>query len=213
MYRFLLLLTCWLLAGGSILSAQSTSLLSVNPEFTLLLNEAATGDFGFGYTVSRRSPGYSFGLTVRRRHFSRKGSVFSFEYGLGVHRTTTRLDVNRTTGERADISLQTTDLSLPLRLFFDGFKPYKGLFRSQSGLFVGIHPAVRLRGEDVLRNVFTSHGAVGVRTRGKKVYVQLSYAWPLFSSDTSFTALEQGFILDDSNRRFTFLSLGYTFRS
>lgn len=194
------------------LSAQATTLTSINPEFTLLINDAVRADFGFGYIVERRSPGYTFGLNILRRHFSYKGKSLSWEYGAGIHRTTTRLDVTNIDGRSADISLRSMELSGSLRLFFDGFKAYKGLFRSQSGLFVGLRPAARLKGEGLLRTTYTGHGSVGVRTRGKRIYVQLSYEWPLWTGESQFTALGQGFTLPERNQRFTFLSLGYSLR-
>ena len=208
MYPFL----GYLLINAACVEAQSSVLTSLNSEFTMLLNDEAPAGVAPGYLVRRQNPTYSVGATLRQRRFSRKGSPFSFEYGLGVHRMTTRLELNRLSGERADLSLQRTELSVPLTLFFDGFKDHKGLFRSQSGLFVSARTGLQFRSKELAANVYNTHVLLGARTRGKRVYVQLSFGWPVWTTASRFTGLGRAFSLQEPARRFTFLSLGYTFR-
>ena len=194
-------------------SAQSSVLTSLNPEFTTLINDGSLTTFGPGFTVERESPGYAFGVTLRQRRFSRKGSSFSFEYGISAQRVTTRLTFRQLSGELADVSLRSTQLSLPLTLFFDGFKPANRLYRSQSGLFASLRTGLQFRGQDLAANTYGSHLLLGARTRGKVLYFQLSYGWSLWTTDSRFTAFGKAFALREPARRFTFLSVGYTFRN
>lgn len=206
----LLVIALLFLVTGTTLKGQRDNLLSISPDFTILQNNLDIGDFGFGYTIDHATSNIEFGLSILRRHYSRKGRTFSFEYGARLHKGITRLEVKRNNQSVSDISLHKIGISAPFRIFFDGFKSEKRLYKSsQSGLFLESLNSVHFRG-DLAKNVYTSHLSLGVRTRGKRFYLQLTYGWPILTTETIFSVGTQGFAFTNSQRRFSFLTVGYT---
>ncbi|MGB3799478.1 MAG: hypothetical protein WA952_06650 [Lewinella sp.] len=194
---------------GSPLVAQRNSIISIAPDVTILMNKRGLNLYDNGYVVDHASSNLSFGLSALRRHYSRAGKPLSFEYGLRLFKETTRLDVGGPNAERSDVTLHQLGVGVPVRVFFDGWKKGKGLVKNQSGLFVELMNSANFRG-DLSKNVYTSHLSLGARTKGRVVYFQLAFGWPVYSSQTVFTALDQGFGFTNKQRRFALLTLGYS---
>ncbi|WP_116109211.1 hypothetical protein [Lewinella sp. IMCC34191] len=194
---------------GSPLVAQHNSIISIAPDLTILMNKQGLNLYDNGYVVDHASSNLSFGLSALRRHYSTAGKPLSFEYGLRLFKETTRLDVRGPNAERSDLTLHQLGLGVPLRLFFDGWKKGKGLIKKQGGLFVELMNSANFRG-DLSKNVYTSHLSLGARTGGRVVYLQIAFGWPIYTSQTFFTALDQGFQFTNKQRRFAVLTLGYS---
>ncbi|PPK87651.1 hypothetical protein CLV84_0599 [Neolewinella xylanilytica] len=189
--------------------AQNNSIISIAPDLTILLNKQGLNLYDNGYLVDHAPSNLSFGLSALRRHYSRAGKPLSFEYGLRLHKETTRLDVTGPNAERSGITLHQLGVGVPLRVFFDGWKKGKGLIKNQSGLFVELMNSANFRG-DLSKNVYTSHLSLGARTKGRVVYFQIAFGWPVYTSQTFFTALDRGFAFTNNQRRFALLTLGYS---
>jgi hypothetical protein len=195
--------------GGASLAAQSEFITSVSPDLTLMLNQTGPRQFGTDYAVTLDRSSLSFGLALQRRHFSRRGRPLSYEYGLRLNKAIDRMEVFGPGGIRQDVSLDQFGVGVPLRVFFDGFQRRAVRSNGQSGLFVELLSSAHF-GDDVLRTTYSSHLSLGARTRGKRLFYQVSFGWPVLTSNTSFTALDRGFVFQNRQRRFGAVTIGYS---
>jgi hypothetical protein len=199
----------FLYTAPSILTAQANTVWSFAPDLAILLNKEGTGDYGFGYLVEHAGSNLEFGFSALRRLYPIRPSRLSYEYGLRVQKAFVNLRVGAPqTSGRERLSLDRYGVSIPLRIFYGG----KGAFTDRRGRQSGIFAELLLSGytgDDLLRNVYSSHLSFGARTRGRRVYFQLSFGWPLYTSETQFTFRDRGFAYTNRERRFGLLTIGY----
>ena len=205
--RFVVLLLLCGAAGTSL--AQNNAIISVSSDLALLLNKQGAQAYSPELVVDYAPTNLEFGLAVNRRHFSRRGGALSLEYGLRLQKMMTRLTAYGPNGQRVKPTIHQVGLSVPVRVFFNGWAKNKTLQKKQGGLFFESLNSTYFRG-DVAQQVYTSHLSVGARTGGRRFYLQMSFGWPVYTSRTVYQTLERAVGYTNRSRRFGLLTVGYS---
>ena len=199
------ILLCWCLTAG----AQTDKAWSFAPDLGILLNKEGFVDYGFGYRVDHGGSNLEFGISALRRLYPIEQSRVSYEYGLRLQKAVLRLDAfSDTDNARAGLQLDRYGASVPLRVFWGARGMFTDRRRRQSGLFAELLLS-GYTGNDLVKNVYSSQLSLGARTRGKRFYYQLSFGWPLLTTETIFTFNGRGFAYRNRERRLALLTVGY----
>ena len=188
---------------------QTNKVWSFAPDLTVLLNKEGNVDYGFGYAIDHSGSNIEFGLAALRRHYFITPSQLSYEYGLRLQKAYLGLRVTSpSTTQPTNITLDRLGASIPLRLFYGGKGAFTDRRSRQSGLFAELLLS-GYTGDDLPKNVYTSHLSLGARTRGRRLYFQLAFGWPLLATETRFIFEEQGFAFPNRERRYNAVTVGY----
>lgn len=203
---------CFLLAFTFSVSkamGQSDKVWSFSTDVGILINRQGTLLFGDDYIFNFDRSNPAFGISVQRRHYPIKQSHFSYEYGLRLQRSFIGLSGGNVLDSRTqDLNLDRFGASIPLRVFYGGKGGFTAVNKRQSGLFAEVLLSGDT-GNDLVQNVYAAHASLGARTRGKRLYYQISFGWPVFATETVFTFDDRALAFTNRERRFTAVTIGY----
>lgn len=206
-YQFYLVLVFLFYTGG--VNGQSNKVWSFSADLNILLNKGGAILFGDEYIFDFDRSNPAFGIAVQRRHYPLKRSHFSYEYGLRLQRSFIGLTGGDVMDSRTqDLNLDRFGASIPLRVFYGGKGDFTAVNKRQSGLFAEVLLSGDT-GNDLVQNVYAAHASLGARTRGKRLYYQISFGWPVFATETVFTFDDRALAFTNRERRFTAVTIGY----